>query len=240
MLSRSAIALRFTRPAVRALSTTATPSVSLPDLAWDFSALEPYISGQINELHYTKHHQTYVSGFNTANAQRQELLEELNRATGGGDPNAPTPQHIAQKLVGLERNIRFHGGGFTNHCHFWNSLTPASLGGGSLDLNSDLGRQVVAQFGSQEALQKRVNELLAWIQGSGWVFVTKDVSAGKPRIGLVTTQNQDTVAPGTTILLAIDAWEHAYYLQYQNRKAEYFSAIWHVINWSHAQKQWEK
>lgn len=208
--------------------------VTLPELQWDFGALEPHIAGKINELHYTKHHQTYATGLNTALEQVAETQSALERA--------PRDPKLVLKLAGLQQNVKFHGGGFVNHCMFWANLAPAAQGGGDRPAaDSPLGRAIAAQFGSHDALQKRINAVLAGIQGSGWAFLVADTtSAAGATLSVRATPNQDTIVPGSGLvpLLAIDAWEHAYYLQYQNRKAEYFDAIWNVINWKEVEKRY--
>ncbi|ODV62069.1 superoxide dismutase SOD2 [Ascoidea rubescens DSM 1968] len=197
--------------------------VTLPDLEWDFGDLEPYISGQINEIHYTKHHQTYVNGYNQA-------IEQHAEAKAKGDVKA---------TIELQQNIKFHGGGFTNHCLFWKNLSPSSKKGGNyhdLDQNSDFYKQVVTNYGSFDNLINVTNNKLAGIQGSGWAFIVKNKENNS--IDVVQTYNQDTVLNNLTPLVAIDAWEHAYYLQYRNQKVDYFKAIWNVINWNEAAKRY--
>lgn len=196
--------------------------VSLPDLDWDFGALEPHISGQINELHYTKHHQTYVNGYNTA-------IEQLAEAKAKGE---------VKKTIELQQNIRFHGGGYTNHCLFWKNLAPEKQGGGEPPASeSEFAKKITEQFGSLDNLKSLTNAKLAGIQGSGWAFIVKNKENGGA-LDVVTTYNQDTVTGPLVPLVAIDAWEHAYYLQYQNVKADYFKAIWNVINWKEAEKRY--
>lgn len=200
--------------------------VTLPDLDWDFGALEPHISGQINELHYTKHHQTYVNGFNAATEQFEELKTKLD-----SDPT------VAKQLIALQQNIKFHGGGYTNHCLFWKNLAPTSQGGGEPPTGA-LAKQIETQFGSLDNLIALTNSKLAGIQGSGWAFLVKNMENGG-QLEVVQTYNQDTVTGPLKPLLAIDAWEHAYYLQYQNKKVDYFKAIWNVINWKEAAKRFD-
>lgn len=195
--------------------------VSLPDLNWDFDALEPYISGKINELHYLKHHQTYVTGYNTA-------IEQAAEATAKGE---------ILKTVKLQQNIKFHGGGYINHCLFWKSLLPVNMEGGvPPSENSVLDKKIIEQYGSIDNLKSLTNAKLAGIQGSGWAFLVKNKECGG-LLDIVTTTNQDTVPSHLVPLLAIDAWEHAYYLQYQNVKNDYFKAIWNVINWKEAERR---
>lgn len=196
--------------------------VSLPDLDWDFGALEPFISAQINELHYTKHHQTYVTGYNTA-------VEQFAEAKAKGE---------VKKTIELQKAINFHGGGYTNHCLFWKNLAPEKQGGGEPpSAESELAQKIEAQYGSLDNLKSITNAKLAGIQGSGWAFIVKNKENGGA-LDIVTTANQDTVGGSLVPLVAIDAWEHAYYLQYQNVKVDYFKAIWNVINWKEAEKRY--
>ncbi|CCE72970.1 Piso0_000578 [Millerozyma farinosa CBS 7064] len=196
--------------------------VTLPQLDWEYNALEPYISGKINEIHHQKHHLTYVNGYNAA-------IEQLLSAKANDD---------IKKTIETQQNIKFHGGGHINHALFWKSLLPEKQGGGQPPSeNSALGKQIKAQYGSIDKLIGITNAKLAGIQGSGWAFIVKNVEAGNI-IEVVTTPNQDTVTSPFVPLVAIDAWEHAYYLQYQNVKADYFKAIWHVINWKEAEKRY--
>lgn len=213
----------ITTRASRSIATRAAPllsrtKVTLPDLDFDYGALEPYISGQINELHHSKHHLTYVNGYNTAIAQHAE-------AQHAGD---------VLKTIELEQHIKFHGGGYRNHALFWKNLAPVSQGGGELP-TGELLKAINAQYGSVDKLIGLTNQKLAGIQGSGWAWVAKNNENGA--IEVVQTYNQDTVGAKYTPLLAIDAWEHAYYLQYQNVKVDYFKAIWNVINWKEAERR---
>jgi Fe-Mn family superoxide dismutase len=194
--------------------------VSLPKLDYSYDALEPYISGQINEIHHKNHHQTYVNGYNAAIDQHYE-------ATKAGD---------VLKVIEIEQQIKFHGGGYRNHNLFWKNLAPKSQGGGEHP-TGQLLKDINDQYGSVDKLIALTNTKLAGIQGSGWAWIVKNKENAS--IEVVTTANQDTVGPKYTPLVAIDAWEHAYYLQYQNVKIDYFKAIWNVINWKEASKRYE-
>ncbi|KAG2731488.1 hypothetical protein G9P44_005075 [Scheffersomyces stipitis] len=217
----SARSLRNARSAASVIGAVRT-KVSLPDLDWDYGALEPHISGQINELHYTKHHQTYVNGYNQA-------IEQHAEAKAKGE---------VKKTVELQKAINFHGGGYTNHCLFWKNLAPEKQGGGVPPADeSDFAKRIALQYGSLDNLKAVTNAKLAGIQGSGWAFIVKNKENGGA-LDVVTTANQDTVLGPLVPLVAIDAWEHAYYLQYQNVKVDYFKAIWNVINWKEAEKRY--
>lgn len=170
------------------------------------------------ELHHSKHHQTYVNGLNSA-------LESIGEAETKGD---------VSKAATLAPLLNFHGGGHVNHSLFWENLAPASTDGGGQPPEA-LGKALTRDFGSLQTFQRQTNAALAGIQGSGWVWLVKDKDSGS--LSIVTRANQDPVAGNLVPLLGIDAWEHAYYLQYQNRKAEYFDAIWNVINWKTVAKR---
>ncbi|KAE8549295.1 hypothetical protein EYB25_007815 [Talaromyces marneffei] len=192
--------------------------VTLPDLAYDYGALEPSVSGKIMEIHHKGHHNVYVAGYNTN-------IEKLEEAQAKGD--------IAAQIA-LKPLINFHGGGHINHSLFWENLAPKSAGGGEPP-SGVLGKAIDETYGSFGEFQNKFNTALAGIQGSGWAWLVKDKETGD--ISIKTYANQDPVVGQYTPLLGVDAWEHAYYLQYQNRKAEYFKAIWEVLNWKAAEKR---
>jgi Fe-Mn family superoxide dismutase len=191
---------------------------TLPDLPYDYGALEPSISGKIMELHHSKHHQTYVTSFNN-------FSEQLQAAESKSD--------IASQIA-LQPMINFHGGGHVNHSLFWENLAPKSQGGGEPPSGA-LSKAIDETYGSLDAFKGKFNAALAGIQGSGWAWLVKDTQTGN--IGIQTYANQDPVVGRYQPLLGIDAWEHAYYLQYENRKAEYFNAVWDVVNWKAAEKR---
>lgn len=229
-LFRSAPALRgalrasgAVKPVAAALASASfvRGKATLPDLQYDYDALEPHISGKIMELHHKKHHQTYVSGLNSA-------LETIAEAESKGD---------FTKAATVAPLLNFHGGGHLNHSLFWENLAPASRDGGG-DPSGSLKKAIDEDFGSFESFRKQMNTSLAGIQGSGWAWLVKDKTSGT--LGLVTRANQDPVSGPYIPLLGIDAWEHAYYLQYENRKAEYFEAIWNVINWKTVASRFER
>ncbi|KAK3948747.1 superoxide dismutase [Pseudoneurospora amorphoporcata] len=207
--------------AVKPAATFVRGKATLPDLQYDYGALEPYISSKIMELHHSKHHQTYVNGLNSA-------LTTIAEAESKGD---------FTKATSVAPVLNFHGGGHLNHTLFWENLAPASReGGGNPD--GALGKAIATEFGSFESFVKQMNAALAGIQGSGWAWLAKD-KAANGKLALITRANQDPVTGNLVPLLGIDAWEHAYYLQYENRKAEYFEAIWNVINWKTVAKRFE-
>ena len=157
----------------------------------DYGALEPSISGQIMELHHSKHHQTYVNSYNN-------FTEQLASATSSEDPAAQ---------IALQPLINFHGGGHINHSLFWENLAPKSSGGGEPP-SGKLGNAIDQAYGSLDNLKKIMNTKLAGIQGSGWAWLVKDTETGALQVR--TYANQDPVVGQFKPLLGIDAWEHAY------------------------------
>ncbi|KAG7662405.1 SOD2 [[Candida] subhashii] len=206
---------------IGAIRTNVT-KLALPDLEYDYGALEPHISAKINEIHHTKHHQAYTQNYNIA-------VEQAAEASVKGE---------AKKLIELQKAINFNAGGYVNHCLFWKNLSPEKQFGGQPPAeDSEFAKKIIEQYGSLENLKTLTNSKLAGIQGSGWAFIVKNKDNGGA-LDVVTTSNQDTVTGPLVPLVAIDAWEHAYYLQYQNVKADYFKAIWNVINWKEAEKRY--
>jgi superoxide dismutase, Fe-Mn family len=191
---------------------------TLPDLRYDYGSLEPHISGKIMELHHDKHHSGYVKGANTA-------LEKLDEARQKED---------FTRLAALEKSLAFNLSGHVLHSLFWQNLTPK--GGGRP--HGELAEAITADFGGFEKLKKQMNEVAGTIMGSGWAALVWE-PLGKR---LLTTQiydHQSNLAQGGVPLLVLDAWEHAFYLQYQNRKTEFFDAIWNVWNWEDVAHRFE-
>jgi hypothetical protein len=183
---------------------------TLPELPYDYAALVPHISGRIMELHHDKHHAAYVAGANAA-------LEALAAAREAGDLAA----------INLwEKNLAFNLGGHTNHSIFWKNLSPN--GGGQPE--GELAEAIKDSFGSFEKFQAQFTATAMGIQGSGWAVLAYDSLSGK----LVTFQlfdQQGNVPVGTIPLFMVDMWEHAFYLDYLNVKADYVKAVWNIANW---------
>jgi len=184
----------------------------LPELPYDFGALEPAISGKIMELHYSKHHAAYVNNLNAA-------LEKYQEAEKKGQLDV---------MISLQQAIKFNGGGHVNHSILWQNLAPKSKGGGEPP-KGPLADAINAQFGSLTGLQEKLGQMAASIQGSGWGWL--GFEPGTKKLILTTCANQDPLTSFTP-LLGIDVWEHAYYLQYFNVRAEYIKNIWSVVNWA--------
>ena len=182
----------------------------LPDLLYDYGALEPHISGEIMELHHDKHHATYVKGANTA-------LDKLHSARTKGN---------FETIALLERNLAFNLSGHVLHSVFWTNLSPD--GGGKP--TGDLAAAIDRDLGGFTRFRKHMIEAATSIQGSGWALASWEPEARRIVVQQV-HDHQGEHGQGTLPLLAIDAWEHAYYLQYKADKAKFFEAIWNVVNW---------
>ena len=186
----------------------------LPDLPYDYGALEPHISGEIMELHHDKHHATYVKGLNTA----LEKLEEA-RETESFD-----------SVGGLEKNLAFNLGGHINHSVFWPNMSPE---GGDKPVG-DLAAAIDDYFGSFDKFRAHFEANATAIQGSGWSMLVWDTLG--QRLNIVQLYDQQSNLPLAQIpIVLLDMWEHAFYLQYKNVKGDYAKAWWNVVNWSDAQ-----
>ncbi len=189
---------------------------TLPDLPYDYGALEPHISGTIMELHHDKHHQTYVTGANTA----LEKLAEAREVQEFGNVNL------------LEKNLAFNLAGHVNHSVFWPNMSPD--GGDKPD--GDLGDAIDDQFGSFDGFRGQFNASALGIQGSGWSILAWD-SLGQKLLICQLYDHQGNLPVGLTPLLMLDMWEHAFYLQYKNVKGDYVNAWWNVVNWADVQQR---
>jgi superoxide dismutase, Fe-Mn family len=183
---------------------------TLPDLTYDFGALEPHISGEIMELHHDKHHKAYVDGANKA-------LEQL--ATSRETDDFGT-------LTKLQKDLAFHVSGHVLHSIFWTNLGPD--GGEPTGI---LLEQLDRDFGGVERFKAHVTNAAQSVQGSGWAVAAWEPTAKRVIVSQV-YDHQGNHGQGTLPLLVVDAWEHAYYLQYKNVKADFFDAIWNVVSWS--------
>ncbi|MCI6574925.1 MAG: superoxide dismutase [Actinomycetaceae bacterium] len=183
---------------------------TLPELPYDYSALEPHISGKIMELHHDKHHAAYVAGANTA-------LENLEAAREAGD---------LSKVNQFSKDLAFNLGGHTNHSVFWKNLSPD--GGGEPE--GEIAAAIQDAFGSFEKFKEQFTAVATGIQGSGWAVLAFDTISGR----LITFQlfdQQGNIPVGVVPLFMLDMWEHAFYLDYLNVKADYVKAIWNIVNW---------
>jgi superoxide dismutase, Fe-Mn family len=187
------------------------PEYTLPDLPYDFGALEPHYSGEIVELHHDKHHAAYVAGANTT-------LERLAEARDKNEFGA---------IVGLEKTFAFNVSGHVLHSIFWTNLSPS--GGDKPD--GDLASAIDENFGSFDKFKAQLTQATTTIQGSGWGVLAYEPLGGRLVVEQV-YDHQGNVGNGSVPLLVFDAWEHAFYLQYKNVKADFVSALWNLVNWT--------
>jgi Fe-Mn family superoxide dismutase len=189
---------------------------TLPDLPYDYAALEPHIAGEIMELHHSKHHATYVKGANTA----FEQLAEARAADALATVNM------------LERNLAFNLGGHVNHSVFWPNMSPD--GGDTPD--GELAAAINEHFGSFNGFRKHFTANALGVQGSGWSVLAWD-SLGQRLVLQQVYDHQGNLTAGIMPLLLLDMWEHAFYLQYRNVKPDYVEAWWNVVNWADAARR---
>lgn len=190
---------------------------TLPELGYAYDALEPHIDQETMNIHHTKHHQAYIDNLNKALIThpdlQQKTLEELLKAI----PSLPES---------VRTQVRNHGGGHYNHSFFWKILAP----GGEQQPSGTLLADITTTFGSFDAFKAKFDEAAKSCFGSGWAWLCLDQHN---KLVVIATQNQDNpITNNMRPILGIDVWEHAYYLKYQNRRADYIAAWWHVINWT--------
>lgn len=187
---------------------------TLPELAYDYSALAPSISGAIMELHHSKHHQAYVTGANAALAQLADAREK-------GDYTWVNK---------LEKDLAFNLGGHINHSIFWTNLSPD----GGDKPSGELAAAIDDQFGSFDKFTAHFTAVALGVQGSGWAVLAYD-SIGQKLIIVQFFDQQGNLPAGIVPILMLDVWEHAYYLDYKNVRADYVKAFWNIANWANAQ-----
>ena len=196
----------------------------LPELPYDYAALEPHLDARTMEIHHTRHHTAYIAKVNAALEPHPELaarpVEELLREID------TVPESIRGAVIN-------HGGGHANHSLFWQIMGPD--GGG--EPAGELGEAITAAFGSFEAFQKEFEAAAATRFGSGWAWL---VVTGDGGLMVYSTANQDSpLMEGNTPILGLDVWEHAYYLHYQNRRPDYISAWWNVVDWDRVAERYQ-
>jgi Fe-Mn family superoxide dismutase len=192
---------------------------TLPELPYDAAALEPHISGRIMKLHHDKHHKAYVDGANKA-------LQQLHDAREKGD---------FERIAALEHALAFNASGHLLHSIFWTNLSPN--GGG--EPKGELAAALQRDFGSFASFKQQLTKAAETSMGSGWAALVWEPLAAR----LVTVQihdHQSQTIQGAVPLLVLDAWEHAYYLQYQNEKAKFFEAVWNVWNWENVAERLDR
>lgn len=195
---------------------------TLPKLAYDFAALEPHIDARTMEIHYTKHHQGYI--------------DKLNAAVEGSSLEDKTIEEIMTSVSEESTAVRNNGGGFYNHTLFWSIMSPD--GGG--EPTGALADAINEAFGSFDEFKTQFSTAAATQFGSGWAWLV--VQNGELSVGSTPNQDNplmDVVGMDGTPILGLDVWEHAYYLNYQNRRPDYIEAFWNVVNWEEVARRFE-
>ncbi len=209
----------------RSTTTAGESRHALPELPYDFAALEPYIDTQTMQIHHGKHHQAYVTNLNNALSKHPELfnksLEELLRG-------------ISSIPDDIRTTVRNNGGGHHNHSLFWTIMAPAGKGGGQP--SGKLAEAIERTFGAFAKFKEQLSTAATSQFGSGWAWLT--VANGK--LEVAGRPNQDSPLMDNKIpILGVDVWEHAYYLKYQNRRPDYVTAWWNVVNWQEVGRRFE-
>lgn len=195
----------------------------LPDLPYGYDALEPYVSKQIQELHHDRHHKAYTDNLNKAVAKHPEWESKPIEEIIKGYASAPEDIRTA---------LRNHGGGYYNHSMFWQFMSPKK----DQKPEGSLLDAINAQFQSYDAFRGLFSDQAGKLFGSGWEWLVMD----NGKLSMMSTSNQDCpLTEGKIPLLALDVWEHAYYPQYLNKRADYIDAWWHVVNWEEVQKRFD-
>lgn len=200
------------------------PKFELPPLPYEYKALEPHIDEMTMQIHHDKHHLAYTNGLNTALEGHPDLMSK------------PIEELLA-KINAIPEAIRnavnFHGGGYENHTIFWNNMGPK--GGG--EPSSELATSIKDAFGGFAALKEQFSKAALGVQGSGWAWLAWKAK----KLEIKTMPNQTSPrTEGYIPLLGLDVWEHAYYLKYQNRRADYIAAWWNVVNWADVAQRFQK
>jgi superoxide dismutase, Fe-Mn family len=199
------------------------PKFELPPLPYDYAALEPHIDTQTMQIHHDKHHAAYVNNLNTALEKHADLQSK-------------SPEDLIRDLNSLPEDIRTavrnNGGGHVNHTMFWQIMGPNAGG----EPTGEVANAIKSAFGDFNAFKEQLNKAGMGRFGSGWAWLIVD---GSGAVKITSTANQDNpMMEGQRPVLGVDVWEHAYYLKYQNRRADYLNAWWNVINWAEVNKRY--
>jgi Fe-Mn family superoxide dismutase len=195
---------------------------SLPKLPYDYTALAPYISEEQLKIHHQKHHQAYVNGANA-------IFEKLDKAR---------KDNTDLDMKATLRELSFHIGGFRLHNRFWENLAPAGKGGGGAP-KGGLAKAIDGEFGKFDRFKKEFTQAAGSVEGSGWAVLTYCKKTGRPIIDQIEKHNVN-VTPGYDMLLVLDVWEHAYYLDYKNDRAKFVDAFWNIVNWDIVAQRFDK
>jgi superoxide dismutase, Fe-Mn family len=219
-LSAAALALS---PFSRLVADEKKAEFTLPKLPYDYDALKPHIDEMTMKIHHDKHHQAYVDNLNKAMADAPDLqgksIDDILRDVD------KIPEKVRQAIIN-------NGGGHANHSMFWVNMTPKKG-----EPKGDLAKAIDSTFGSFAKFQEQLADAAMKRFGSGWAWLVSD----KGKLSVVSTANQDSpISKGQTPIVGIDVWEHAYYLNYQNKRADYVKAWWNVVNWDDAAERFSK
>jgi len=195
---------------------------SLPKLTYEYTALAPHISEEQLKIHHQKHHQAYVNGANA-------VFEKLDKAR---------KENADLDMKATLKELSFHIGGFRLHNRFWENLAPAGKGGGGVP-KGGLAKAIDGEFGKFDRFKKEFTQAAAGVEGSGWAALTFSWKTGRPLIIQIEKHNVN-VMPGFDILMVLDVWEHAYYLDYKNDRGKFIDAFWNIVNWDVASQRFDK
>ena len=208
----------------------------LPKLNYEYNALEPHFDAQTMEIHYTKHHQTYVDNLNkamdTLKEENADLYNELHERTAMDENKGLESilQNLDRLPDSIKTAVRNNGGGHLNHSFFWQTLAAEAQN----QPEGELAKAIDSQFGNLDNFKEQFKAAALGRFGSGWAWLAKNKAGG---LEIVSTANQDSpVSDGLTPIIGLDVWEHAYYLKYQNRRADFIDAYWNVLDWAVAEK----
>jgi Fe-Mn family superoxide dismutase len=218
---RLAAAGQAQTPAAAPAQTPPAGPYTLPALPYPVAALEPHIDAQTMTIHHDRHHQSYVTGLNAALAKEPSVA---NR------PLEDLLKNLASVPESIRTAVQNHGGGHFNHTQFWTLMAPKAGG----DPTGDIAAAIVSNFGQFDGFKQQFAQAASSRFGSGWAWLSED----RGKLIIHSTANQDTpLAEGRRPIFGLDVWEHAYYLKYQNRRADYITAFWSVINWAEVNRR---
>ena len=189
----------------------------LPDLPYKYNELEPYISEEQLKIHHQKHHQAYVNGANA-------IFDKLDKAR---------KESAEIDMKSTLKDLSFHVSGFILHNLFWQNLLPAK---NKVEVSGELKNKIVADFGSFDRFKKELTQAASSVEGSGWAALVLDKESKRLLIMQIEKHNLNTY-PSSRILLVLDVWEHAYYVDYKNDRAKFVDSFWNIINWKEAEKR---
>lgn len=195
---------------------------ALPKLPYEYTALAPYISEEQLKLHHQKHHQAYVNGANA-------VFEKLDKAR---------KENADLDMKATLKELSFHIGGFKLHSLFWENLAPAGKGGGGVPKGA-LAKAIDGEFGKFDRFKKEFTQAASGAEGSGWAALTFCRRTGRPLIIQIEKHNTNVI-PGFDILMVLDVWEHAYYLDYKNDRAKFIEGFWNIVNWDAVAQRFDK